>query len=437
MRSAYLLLGILFSLPGISAVSAAEDKPIQAVNAADWKPTAEDASAALQGAIDSGAGIVRVPNIGRPWVVTPITLRGDLELIFEDGVEVEAKKGGFLGKLDCLFKATDARNLVIRGEGTVVLRMHKRHYQMAAYKKSEWRHGISLLGCENVRVENLTVRETGGDGIYLSRSNTLNGCRHVVIRNVISDANHRQGLSVIAGSDLLIENCVFKNTEGAAPEAGFDIEPNGDGQSAERITVRNCLSENNGGAGFITYFLKLSAEKSPPLDITFENCRVVNNKGAAFVVGAVGDNNPSGTIRFLGCTAENTQGPGIYLYDKSRNRARIRFENCTLKNVAQSNRGPIVSPELVGKDVDDAVPNAPVVLFLRRPQITKTPGGVDFVDCVVEDRGDRPVVVAATLTTPHHPVGDLSGTIKVSHPNPVMNLGADATAITLKLVETK
>lgn len=416
---------------------ASESGRPETANAADWKPDAEDATDALQSAIDSGARIVRVPDIGHPWVVRPIILRSDLELVFENGVEILAKKGAFRGKLDSLFTARDARNLVLRGEGNVVLRMNKRHYQMADYDRSEWRHGISLLGCENACVENLTVRETGGDGIYLGVFEKLRGCRHIVIRNVIADANHRQGLSIISGSDILIENCVFKNTAGTAPEAGLDIEPSKDRQFAERILVRNCLSENNAGGGFMAYFLKLSAENCPPIDITFENCRVASNKGAAFVVGAVGDRNPTGSIRFINCVAEDIQGPGIYIYDKSRARARVIFEKCTLKNVAQSVRGPIVSPELIGKDVAEAVPNAPIVFFLRRPQFTKTPGGVDFLDCMVEDRGNRPVVVAATLTTPHHPVGDISGTISTHHPNPVMDLGPGASAITLDLVENR
>lgn len=419
------------------AVTASESGRLETVNAADWKPDVEDATDALQFAIDSGARIVRVPNIGQPWVVRPIVLRSDLELVFEDGVEILAKKGMFRDKLDSLFTARDVQNLVIRGEGSVVLRMNKRHYQMAEYVQSEWRHGISLFGCKNVRVENLTVRETGGDGIYLGVSKKSRGCRQIVIRNVIADANHRQGLSLISGSDILIENCIFKNTAGTAPEGGLDIEPNKDSQFAERIIVRNCLSENNAGGGFMAYFLKLSAEKCPPIDITFENCRVASNKGAAFVVGAVGDHNPSGSIRFINCLAEDIQGPGIYIYDKSRVRARVIFEKCILKNVAQSTRGPIVSPELIGKDVSEAVPNAPIVFFLRRPQFTKTPGGADFLDCMVEDGGNRPVVVAATLTTPHHPIGDISGTISTHHPNPVMDLGPDASAITLDLVENK
>ena len=72
-------------------------------NASWWGFDSEDATDALQGAINSKAKTVIVPFMNAPWQVRPIFLRSNLELIFEPGVVVLAKKGEFKERLDCLF----------------------------------------------------------------------------------------------------------------------------------------------------------------------------------------------------------------------------------------------------------------------------------------------------------------------------------------------
>ena len=85
---------------------------------------AADSTAALQAAIDSGARTVVVDKQDGPWVTTPLTLRSDLELVLEEGVEIVAKAGAFLPKGDNLMRAANVENLTIRGEGTgATLRM--------------------------------------------------------------------------------------------------------------------------------------------------------------------------------------------------------------------------------------------------------------------------------------------------------------------------
>lgn len=47
----------------------------------------DDATHALQSAIDSGTKKVVVPNLGTDWNVRPIRLAGDQELVLEQGVK--------------------------------------------------------------------------------------------------------------------------------------------------------------------------------------------------------------------------------------------------------------------------------------------------------------------------------------------------------------
>jgi len=70
-----------------------------------WGFEAEESTAALQAAIDSGARKVVVEKMPSPWVVDKLRLASDQELFFEAGVEVVAKKGAFHGASDSLFSA--------------------------------------------------------------------------------------------------------------------------------------------------------------------------------------------------------------------------------------------------------------------------------------------------------------------------------------------
>ena len=52
-------------------------------NAVWWGFDPEDATDSLQAAIDSGVSRLIIPNVGQEWVVRPLTLRSNLELILK------------------------------------------------------------------------------------------------------------------------------------------------------------------------------------------------------------------------------------------------------------------------------------------------------------------------------------------------------------------
>jgi parallel beta-helix repeat protein len=211
---------------------------------ADWWGFNEtDATACLQKAINSGVKKLTVPNLGKPWIVDPIFLVSDQEIVLEPGAVIEAKKGSFKGIGDALVTSRQKKNIALSGGKGATLRMHKKDYQdKTQYKPAEWRHCVNLGGSENVKVLGLTLASSGGDGVY------VNGCKDIVIKDCVIDDNHRQGISVISAVNLLIENCVIKNTQGTSPEAGIDFEPNRKTQRLSDMTVRNCTFENNATA---------------------------------------------------------------------------------------------------------------------------------------------------------------------------------------------
>ncbi|NCU33686.1 MAG: right-handed parallel beta-helix repeat-containing protein, partial [Candidatus Moranbacteria bacterium] len=223
-----------------------------------WGFNKEDSTQFLQAAIDSGVKKLVVDNTGDDWVIEPVSLADDQEIVFEKGVVVIAKKNSFKKTTDSLFTARCKKNIILRGEGGVVLKMRKTDYHdVKFYAKGEWRNAISLLSSENIKIQNLTLLSSGGDGIYIGRVNgeKMNYCKNVLIDNVVCDDNNRQGISVISAENLIVRNSVFKNTRGAPPEAGIDFEPNEQGERLVNCLVENCRFEENNGKG-IDMFLK-------------------------------------------------------------------------------------------------------------------------------------------------------------------------------------
>ena len=83
----------------------------------------------LQAAINSKAKTLIIPYMGQAWIVRPLILRNDLEIVFEPGVLVLAKRGEFKGKGDSLFTASEVTELDVTR-----LRRHAAHAQEGTTK---------------------------------------------------------------------------------------------------------------------------------------------------------------------------------------------------------------------------------------------------------------------------------------------------------------
>ncbi|MFN3421862.1 MAG: right-handed parallel beta-helix repeat-containing protein, partial [Armatimonadota bacterium] len=336
-----------------------------------WGFDPEDATEALQAAIDSGAQKVIVDNTGKPWVISKtIHLRSNQEIVFEKGVVVEAKQGAFLGRGDCLFLAALQSNITLIGYGAT-LRMRKLDYTKPPYEKAEWRHVLSIRSCENVRVYGLTLASSGGDGIYLGVAKRGIPCRNIHIKDVVCIDNYRQGVSVISAENVLMENVVMRDTGGTPPMAGIDFEPNEPTERLSNIVMRNCISQNNSGDGFAFYLHNLNAT-SHPVSIRLEGCKAIGNRrGVSISVGNSKDKTVKGTIEFVDCEFEGSEGAGIFIAQKPPFGCEVRFVRCKVNNAATK------LPK-----------QAPIVFASARGNFEPI-GGVEFVDCVVNDEIER------------------------------------------------
>lgn len=395
----WTLLGLATSLPAADipkneqAIREVQTGERKEARAAWWGFRAKEATEALQAAINSGAAKVIVDKMPSPWIVDKIQLASNQELFFEPGVVVQAKKGAFRGKSDALFSAWNLTNIKLTGYGAT-LRMHQADYDSADYTHAEWRHVLNFHGCSDVTVLGLTLAESGGDGIYLGAGRGGQTNRNVVIRDVVCDRNYRQGISVITAENLLIENCVLKNTKGTPPAAGIDFEPN---QASERLVncvMRNCLVENNHGYAIHIYARPLDGT-SAPMSIRIENCvtRGTNARSVS-IVTSCGEAGPvKGLVELVNCRFEDAGQAGIVIGSKPPRGAKIRLVDCTLADSAEK---PLLS--------------APIHFSTRKGDLEDI-GGVEFVNCTIRERVDRPVMKFHDIAGAR--LRDVTGTIAV------------------------
>lgn len=337
-----------------------------------WGFEPEDSTEALQAAIDSGVARLLVDHVGQPWVVRPIRLASNQQIHFADGVEVVAKRGEFKGGGDCLFSAINKENITLIGYGAR-WRMHRSDYDNPElYSKAEWRHTLSIRSSSNISVFGLTLAESGGDGIYLGTATQWVTNKGIHIKDVFCESHYRQGISVITAENLLIENTVMRNTGGTPPQAGIDFEPNHPEERLVNVVMRNCLTENNVGAGYVLY-LRPMAARSEPLSVRFEDCRAFNDHGVG--AGVINNNLPdhavTGSVVFADCVLEGSGRAGISVDDNPASGLVIRFENVTVVNPAAE------APE-----------TAPIQLG-SRTNAEQPVGGIEFVNVRLVDPVER------------------------------------------------
>lgn len=299
----------------------------------------EDSTRFLQAALDSDSPAILVDKMPTPWITSPLKGTSNKRIIFEDGVELVAKKGAFLSKNSCLLFFHNCSNVTMCGRAT--LRMQRDDYRKPPYAKSEHRHALNFYGCSNVVLEGLSIVGSGGDGIYIGQGS--GPCRNIILRDIVCDRNHRQAISVISVDGLLIERCSFKNTSGTPPAAGIDFEPNRKSQCISNVMMRDSVFEGNAGCGIEFHLMHLDAT-SPRVSAVIENCRSVGNSGAAFKL-ACNSASPSGEVRgsivCRGCELDGSAGSPFVLMKRKKDSIDLAFENCRWRESSVGNVRPL------------------------------------------------------------------------------------------------
>ena len=370
----------LTCLAWTAAVAAAWGELVKVSERFGFDPT--NSTRFIQQALDSGLPEIVLDNKGSPWITLPLKGRSNQTLYFEDGVTLLAMKGAYLSTGDQVLNYNCVSNVAVVGLGRRggTIRMHKADYLKWPYKPSQWRHTIMVWGVSGFRIENMTLAESGGDGIEL-----YGPCKDGVIRRVTCDANSRQGLSVCSARNLLIEDCAFVNTKGMPPEAGVDFEPDRGDHALSRVVMRNCRSEGNAGNGIEVYSGGVDA-RIEPFSLMVENCISARNRNAVRIGGGLGRPTavtwPQGFVTFTNCTFLESRDYAVRIEEKPKEAYALNFIGCT----ARGNAG--------GEECTE-------VLFRSAAVPGWQPGGITFRDFTVLREGP-PRPWAKWVTTRNH-----------------------------------
>lgn len=317
-----------------------------------------DVTEGLQNAIDKGYQTIIIPYMGKDkiWVIGPLVLKSDTHISLEPGVIIQAKNNSVLTDFP-LFMIRNVRNASISGGKGSTIRM-----PIQEYHDGEWRNTISILGSMNIKIENLEISKSGGDGIYISSAGQQNCSTDIKINNVLFYGNARNGISVISVKDLTISNCRIEdtgkfNSTGLAehgPWAGIDFEPNTANQCLSDITVTNCSFSSNKRYGILIALNNLQ-NTSVPVGLKLSDINVkegLESIGFTDSKGTVGGEVDVSNVNGIGLKDDD-----IYFfnwYDKalkiSLNGIRMTRNPNEIPLVGFSNRATETSLNLVKTD---------------------------------------------------------------------------------------
>jgi polygalacturonase len=134
----------------------------------------------------------------------------------------------------------------------------------------EWNMGIEIIGGQRITIRDLWVGNCTGDGICIG-----GGAYDVVIDNVVSTNNRRQGLSITKSSKIRVYDSEFSYTNGTSPECGIDIEPDLPASCTD-IIIDNCSLKYNAKYGINVY--------KNARHVTVRNCTIERNHSCGAVL---------------------------------------------------------------------------------------------------------------------------------------------------------
>ena len=153
-----------------------------------------------------------------------------------------------------------------------------------------------------------------------------------------------QGISVISAVGLLVEDSIMRGTNGTAPEAGVDIEPDNPSSILVDVVFRRCQFIDNNGCGVQMNIGNLEHDVDAPMSILFEDCDVSWRDDYPFespwydAAGyLIAHGQTAGSITIRGGTVRGSGGAGIQVYNKHLRGPTVMFADVTLINVGMVN----------------------------------------------------------------------------------------------------
>lgn len=200
--------------------------------------------------------------------------------------------------------------------------------------------GISIRGGGDNEVYNAHISNCWGDGIFfgdLTKNNTL--------YSPFLDNNRRNGISIVWADGVKIYNMLSSNTNGTAPMAGIDIEPDSNDQHIDNILLQDPVTFNNKARGILFAFKNFTGKSRKSVNIDVNNPKDIgSNIGAAFYLGTKkqGSVPVQGNIKITNPDWHAAKKPIYMDSDMDNNGVNLKIKggnsNSSLKRIASKAR---------------------------------------------------------------------------------------------------
>jgi hypothetical protein len=223
----------------------------------------------------------------------------------ESGVVIKTVASSF-GSGDAIFYMNEVDNITIQGNGAILQGLRE------GTGTSIISMGVKIAGSTNIRIYDIKCIDASGDGFIIQAAddNSPAFSKDIWLENCVAQNCMRQGLSIISAQDLWVKNCRFSDTNGKAPAAGIDIEPESI-SSLYGINIIHTITDNNSGGGFMVDLNTIPNN----VDIVFDHCQAVAGAGAdatGFEISNIRTGIATGDrIALNNCVAENTGSYGL------------------------------------------------------------------------------------------------------------------------------
>lgn len=277
--------------------------------------------AAITAANAAGGGQVVVPYGN--YLSDTITLASKVQLFLHPGVTITSVDD--LAASDYLLHVpTGVTDVSIIGYNATVT-------MAGQYTSGEQRHGLGIENAQRVIVKGIKFTECGGDGIRLGGAAPTD----ITIEDCWCDKNRRQGCSVTSAVQVIFNRCRFSDTGrgisgGTSPVAGVDVEPLAS-RSCRDVTFRDCIFENNTGAGLVVNPDLLDIDEE--LSVLVLGCKFRYNYGNGITLANLADTHTAGgKVVIKDCQILDHGGTSLYISEWSATGPQIVVRDDTFRN---------------------------------------------------------------------------------------------------------
>ena len=250
-------------------------------------------------------------------------------------------------------------------------------YSGGTWPSGQQRSALAITNCTDFVVRDLRLKSDGGDGLYVG-GDTMSGMNFdTLIENVHVLEGGRNGISVIAGNNVTLKDCIVEGVlDRQSPKCGVDFEPNNANDDFINVRLINCTTLDAPESGILITGIELTMTSADKVEITIVGHTDVGSKnGFLFNPGWDADR-PAPKVRYIDGYCLESEEAGIGILDPVADEYDVRIINPIVINYGQT---------AVGTDYLDS---GIYIADSARWDGTVTMGGVIITNPTIHESGE-------------------------------------------------